>query len=265
MNGILLILCVVLLLGIGISVALGLREAWRRRALEEDIARVKHEVEQRRHDYLRAFAHDLRNPLSAVVMVSDLLEDEEDVGLIRSQMAKVKLQALGMVELITRYVELSALDADRYPVGRISMDLKALMEDRVSEFEARAVRKGQTIQVKAGCESVNVMGDPDAGARVLDQVLDNAIKFAPRGSTIKVGLEVHPDWGEAWIQDEGPGFKEVDHRRLFQPCTPLSARPTAGESATGLGLCIAKRLLDLTGGRIEVPVGQGPVRISWPR
>lgn len=242
-----------------------IRELGARRRAESDLGRVKHEVEQRRHDYLRAFAHDLRNPLSAIVMVSDLLQEEEDPELLRTQLRRVKEQASGMVDLITHYVELSALDAGRYPVGRISLDLNALLQERLAEWAGRGARKGQTLFFEGGEDGLSVQGDPDACTRVIDQVLDNAVKFAPKGSRIRAAVQRHSDWGEICVWDEGPGFKEEDHRRLFQPCTPLSARPTGGESAVGLGLCIAKRLMDLTGGRIEVPVGRGPVKLYWPR
>lgn len=260
MNGTLLLLCAALLATIG----LWLREGKRRRAAEADLGRVRHEVEQRRHDYLRSFAHDLRNPLSAVVMITDLLAEEEDPDQIRAQMGRVRLQATGMVELIRRYVELSALDAERYPVGRLPLDLKELLEERAAAFEEQAARKGQRLKLEVSGE-VGVLGDPEACGRVLDQLLDNAIKFSPRNSLLRAGVALHPGWGEAWIEDAGPGFTEEDHLRLFLPCVPLSARPTAGESSAGLGLCIAKRLVDLTQGRIEVPVGRGPLRVFWPR
>jgi signal transduction histidine kinase len=95
-----------------------------------------------------------------------------------------------------------------------------------------------------------ISGDEDRLREALDNLVSNAIKFSPAGGAI--GVSVARVGGEILlsVEDEGPGLKPGDGARLFRRFQRLSAQPTGGESSTGLGLSIAKRIVELHGGRI---------------
>jgi len=88
---------------------------------------------------------------------------------------------------------------------------------------------------------------------VLDNLLSNAIKFSPADSRVTLTADVGPlEWTHFSVRDEGPGFTAEDQEKMFRRYGRLSARPTAGEHSTGLGLSIVKRLVDAMKGRIIV-------------
>jgi len=102
-----------------------------------------------------------------------------------------------------------------------------------------------------------VLADSKAAYRILDNLLSNAIKYSPPGGDVFVRMRNSPD-GVVWeVQDQGAGLTAADQAKLFQKFTKLSARPTGGESSTGLGLSIVKMLAAQMNGTVECNSTQG--------
>jgi len=80
--------------------------------------------------------------------------------------------------------------------------------------------------------------------RVVDNLVSNAVKFSPPGSSVRVTVRCEDAWAEVRVADDGPGLTEADRKHLFDKLARLSATPTAGESSTGIGLHISKQLVD---------------------
>jgi two-component system sensor histidine kinase/response regulator len=103
--------------------------------------------------------------------------------------------------------------------------------------------------------------DPSAVEQVLDNLLSNATKFSNRGGTVEISVRrddgARPPAVVLSVRDDGPGFSEEDREHLFERFVRLSARPTGGEPSTGLGLSIAKRLVELMGGEIALVSSPG--------
>jgi len=122
----------------------------------------------------------------------------------------------------------------------------------VRQYQITAERK--EIQFVCDVDSSGnsmVTADPTAVKQILDNLISNAIKFSDNGKSI--GITVKPmtgDYVECRISDEGPGFTAEDKSRMFRRYARLSARPTAGEPSTGLGLSIVKRLIEAMNGRL---------------
>jgi two-component system sensor histidine kinase/response regulator len=108
-------------------------------------------------------------------------------------------------------------------------------------------------------EPVVVRADRRALGQILDNLLSNAIKFSNEGRQITVTVQAMKHAAECLVEDEGPGFTAEDKTRMFRRYGRLSARPTAGEPSTGLGLSIVKKLVETMEGELtcdSVP-GQG--------
>jgi signal transduction histidine kinase len=108
-------------------------------------------------------------------------------------------------------------------------------------------------------ESAFIYADPAALDQVLDNLISNAVKFSPSEKKISVTMQRSDTHVDCLIQDEGPGFTDADKARMFHRYARLSARPTGGEPSTGLGLSIAKRLVQAMNGELtcqSIP-GQG--------
>jgi signal transduction histidine kinase len=156
-------------------------------------------------------------------------------------------------------LDVNAIEQGRFPLEIEVCDL-GLISGRVADgFRNAADKKNLSIYAAGPLTPAWVHADSKAAWRILDNLLSNAIKYSPPGRDIFVRMRNSPD-GVVWeVQDQGPGIAEADMARLFQKFTKLGARPTAGESSTGLGLSIVKMLAKAMSGSVECAstVGEG--------
>jgi signal transduction histidine kinase len=152
------------------------------------------------------------------------------------------------------------MDALDITIRREPVDLVAILADVVTANRSLADRKRQAILLAAPPVRWTTC-DPDRLREAVDNLLSNAIKYSPHGSRIE--LTMHGDDAATVIvvRDEGAGLSQEDLGRLFGRFQRLSAKPTAGESSTGLGLSIVKRIVELHGGTVSAE-SDGPGRGS---
>ena len=109
----------------------------------------------------------------------------------------------------------------------------------------------------------SLMVDRGRLRQVIDNLISNAVKYSPPGSTVRVRGFHQDDGWRIEVQDEGPGIAEKDRNRLFMDFSRLSARPTGGEKSIGLGLAISRRLVEAHGGQIGVDSVPGHGATFW--
>ena len=142
-------------------------------------------------------------------------------------------------------------DALDISVRREAIDLAILVEEVAEANRPLAERKNQVLTVTAPREHIASV-DADRVRDAIDNLVSNAIKYSPIGGEIDVEVGREGDSIMVQVKDQGAGLSPEDISRLFGRFQRLSAKPTAGESSTGLGLSIAKRIVDLHGGGITV-------------
>src|SRR5258708_2078903 len=142
------------------------------------------------------------------------------------------------------------MDAHNIAIRREHVDLAAMLGEIVSANRAQAERKKQSIQLNAPARQM-WSGDPDRLREAVDNLVSNAIKYSPVGGHIELTMSVADAHIVIAVADEGAGLAEDDIARLFGRFQRLSARPTGGESSTGLGLSIVKRIVEPHGGRVS--------------
>jgi signal transduction histidine kinase len=140
-------------------------------------------------------------------------------------------------------------DAFDITIRREPVDIAALAREVAEANQPLAVNKQQTINVSAPANIVT-MCDTDRVREAIDNLVSNAIKYSPIGGKITVAVTHEDDNTVIRVSDEGAGLSPEDLSRLFGRFQRLSAKPTAGESSTGLGLSIVKRIIDMHGGEI---------------
>jgi signal transduction histidine kinase len=143
------------------------------------------------------------------------------------------------------------MDAHDIAIKREPVNLATLLAELAAANRSLAERKQQTLQFSAPPHQIWNC-DPDRLREAVDNLLSNAIKYSPLGSTIKLAMRADNDEAVITVEDHGAGLSQDDISRLFGRFQRLSARPTGGESSTGLGLSIVKRIVELHGGRIDV-------------
>lgn len=207
-------------------------------------------LNQEKNEFMGIAAHDLKNPLSAVIMCAGLLE----MGLPPDKTVKLAgdIAAAGtrMRDLIKNLLDANAIEQGKFISNIERCDIAALAAQCVENNRALATRKQIEIR-QDNVDGAFAMADKNATMQILDNLLSNAIKYSPPGSTVQV--ETGSDATRAWVavRDSGPGLSEADQKKLFQKFTRLTAKPTAGESSNGLGLSIVKRLAEAMSGSVR--------------
>ena len=156
------------------------------------------------------------------------------------------------------------LDANRIERGEMKLnlapaDLGPVLRSVVEAYRPRATAKQQTIHLQCGKTPVTVLLDPSVIVQVLENLVSNAVKYSPPGKRIFVRLKQEAGAVRCEVQDEGPGLSAEDQKKLFGKFARLSAKPTGGEHATGLGLSIVKRMVEAMHGKVwcDSEPGQG--------
>ena len=203
------------------------------------------ELVAKREEFIGIMAHDLKNPLAGVQFSAQLLVEmkEKLPSPADKQVESIADATERTVSLITDFLGEFRDSQTNEDVDLQNVELVTVIDEAVQRFGGEAARKAITIHWEAPDHPVPVTADLFTSAWVFDDLLSNSLKFTERGRNVTIKLD--PKTREVSFQDEGPGIRDEDRDKLFQPCTRLSAAPTEGEMSTGLGLSIAKRLSDL--------------------
>ena len=214
--------------------------------------RAAQEAEQRRGDLVAFLAHDLKTPLTSVVGYLTLLHD--DPGLDMEQRAKftgIALdKALRLEELLGEFFDITKMDLDSGAGEKVPIQLSMLLEQLSDEFYPLFAEKNLTCVPDIQPHLV-VRGDPDKLARVFDNVLRNAVSYSIPGGTVDVVAKAMGSYTEITIQDEGLEIPEGELANIFGKFYRLDAARSTRTGGAGLGLAIAKEIVELHGGSIR--------------
>lgn len=248
---------------------------------QELLARVRTHVELKRmRDNLRkvvaekselmeAVAHDLKNPISAVrfaalTLLGEAASRSTETG---RELLDTIVDASGdMLGMIERRLEKNARAAQLERLELAPVDLAEILGTVVQQNRATAHAKGISLTFEPGPGSRTfVLGDYYALCEVFDNLVSNAIKFSPAGRPVTVALMPGSTAGalRGEVRDRGPGITAEDRQNLFQAYRRLSAKPTAGETSTGLGLSIARALVEKMNGFVDCESVPGKGTTFW--
>ena len=195
--------------------------------------------------YVRALTHELKSPVAAIRGAGELLQDDLPAA-DRAQFAtQVVQQSERLQRLIERLLELSKLEQRQHAEGHRPVALHDCARTAIAHTQARAAQRGVVLQL-AG-HGANGPWEAELITLALTNLLDNAVDFAPEGSTVRVEL----DGPRVAVQDSGPGVPGYALPRLGERFF-TTARPHGERSGSGLGLAIVRRVMALHGGRMEV-------------
>ena len=214
-------------------------------------------LDAERREFLGMAAHDLRGPVTLILGYAQLGARQ---GLPDAPTARSFEQILTaggrMRDLLDRLLGERAIEDGQLELRPETCEVDALLAAVVATQRPGAQRKGVPLDHVPTGTTAWVHGDRRAIEQILENLVSNALKFSPPGCPVTVRSRVQEKSGaEACVAhlevaDSGPGIPEADFARLFDKFSRLSARPTGGESSTGLGLFIVKRLAEALGGTI---------------
>jgi signal transduction histidine kinase len=224
-----------------------MREALSELAASND--RLIH-LNKEKNEFLGIAAHDLKNPLSAIVVSAELLRTAKDLERSPKLISTIIAASTRMRDLISNLLNANAIEQGTYSSRLERCDVRQLVEQSVDNNQFASTRKNIAIRVGIS-EGLWARADKAATLQILDNLISNALKYSPPTTTMHVHTMPEESFIVISVRDEGPGISEADQKKLFQKFTRLSARPTGGESSTGLGLSIVKRLAESMGGSIR--------------
>ncbi|MEM1434742.1 MAG: ATP-binding protein [Pseudomonadota bacterium] len=208
--------------------------------------------------FLAHMSHELRTPLNGMLGMTELLTTTPLNGQQAEYLDTLTSSSQQLLAVINNILDYSKIEAGRLELERIEFDLHRLVSDCVALAEGAAGRKGLSLQRSVRCDGpAQFLGDPTKLRLVLDNLLNNAIKFTSEGS-VRISVEVEvEDAGERTrahfeVTDTGIGIAPEQQLNLFESFRQGDQSTTRQFGGTGLGLAICRQLVELMGGAIEV-------------
>jgi signal transduction histidine kinase/CheY-like chemotaxis protein len=206
-----------------------------------------------KNEILGTVAHDLKNPLGVILgrteMLTELIGAGSSKENITAQVEHIRDATRRLTSMVDHLISDAMADAFDITIRREPVDIAALVNEVADANLPLAINKQQSISVSAP-PNIVTMCDADRIREAIDNLISNAIKYSPIGGKIAVAVTHEGENTVVRIADDGAGLSPEDLGRLFGRFQRLSAKPTAGESSTGLGLSIVKRIIDMHGGHV---------------
>lgn len=257
------------------------------RSIRYAISHKKSQVEllrlnEEKNRFLGMAAHDLRNPLGVILGYSDFLLmchgcPAEGLGdavptarWTRSELEvvdRIRSSSRFMLHLINDLLDISTIESGKLRLDMQSTDLIQLVQGNVGLNTVLAAQKGMQIELQCDPDVPRAPVDSLKVEQVLNNLISNAIHYAPKGTTITVRVRQQGDEVVISVQDQGPGIAREEIGNLFRPFGRARTVSTGGEPSTGLGLAIARRIVEGHDGRIwvESELGRGATfSVSFP-
>lgn len=222
------------------------------------------ELNQLRSEFLNMASHDLKNPLIGIEGMSRILiEDMEEGSKTKDQLLSENLEILRLIHGSSRYMsdilsnllDTTALESGSVSISVKQTDLVSLTKAVIDEMKETARNKGIKLILKSPDTAVATC-DPNRTRQIIQNIIVNAVKYSKKDSEVDILITNKTirlkKGSQISVRDHGPGFTDEDLEKVFGKFQRLSAKPTEGESSTGLGLYISKSFVDLQNGKIWV-------------
>ncbi len=246
----------------------------RTRALAESEAQLRRKNEElKRHnlmkaDFISIAAHELRTPMTSIVGYLDLMVEGKFDKLpsgLEKPVNSLRRNAHRLKRLVDEMLDVSRIEAGRVTLHRTDCDLGAIVSDVAQELAPLANAKNQAVNVEIdGAPMIDC--DMDKIHQIVSNLVANAIRYTPEEGEITVAADEAPEsqyagsWARLRVRDNGVGIPVSSHRRIFEPFSdvnPAKHHTSSGPDSAGLGLYIARGLVDLHGGLITVDSEEG--------
>lgn len=223
--------------------------------LFKEIQQAYQELQKLDHmktEFINIAAHELRTPLAILMGHADLLESDVEDDEIKQRLQIIVRNALRLRGLIDALLDLRHLETGEAQVRITRFDIQDLIADVLDDFRPTAEKRDIRISVRSGNDLSDIQNDRAKIQYTLTNLVDNALRFTPEGG--EVGLDIDKHDHEIWISvwDTGVGIPAEEFDNIFRPFYQVEDSLTREHEGMGVGLSIAKGLIELCGGRIWV-------------
>lgn len=237
----------------------------RERLADEQLARLRH-LERLKADFLDAASHELRTPLSAILGYAELLSDGV-VGELAPEQRQFACAITGATERLHRLID-DLLDFAQLESGALVLDateveLGGLTRDAVEQARPLASDLGIALELKVAAAPLRVPGDARRLGRAVSHLIDNALKFTPRGGLVAVRVERRGANCVIEVRDTGIGIPKTHQARVFEKFYQVDSGSTRRVGGTGIGLSLVRAIALAHGGQVGVSSVPGKGSQFW--
>ncbi|MGZ8706135.1 MAG: GAF domain-containing protein [Gaiellaceae bacterium] len=217
-------------------------------------------VEQVKSDFVAAVSHELRTPLTSIygfaetLLRQDIPFGEEER---RTFLGYIASESERLTEIVDQLLNVARLDAGDLQVELSRIDVGSVVSELVETVAESGAMNGHRFEIDLPDEPLAAEADPDKVRQVFNILVENALRYSPRGGTVTVGARRSDDRVEVRVADEGIGIPAAERERIFRKFYRAESAARDGAAGTGLGLFIAKELVTAMGGRIWVESTEG--------
>jgi hypothetical protein len=210
-----------------------------------------------------ALPHELRTPLNGIIGFAELLKDDAEDEDARENAGVIEKSGRHLLNLVNTILDVAKIEAGAMSLVREAVDIRALVAEVAAIHQSGAAAKGLDFQVSLADDLPQTLWiDPVRVRQVLHNLLSNAVKFTPSGH-VHTAVLLGDNGVALRVSDSGPGIAEDLQSKIFEKFHQGDAFLTRSHGGTGLGLTLARHLVELMGGKMELDsvVGRGSVFI----
>lgn len=227
--------------------------------------RRQQELFRLRADFVSGVSHELRTPLAHIRLFAELLlsgklrTDEE-----RGRSARViDQEARRLTHLVDNVLAFGRAERGARTITPAPLDVAREIEDVIEEFAPLAQAAEITIE-SSGVQHAVVLADRTALRQILINLLDNAVKYGPRGQRVLIGFARDGSTGRLWVDDGGPGIPPAARARAFEPFVRLEPDASRSVTGSGIGLAVVRELVEMHGGTVAIEdAPHGGARVTF--
>ncbi|MEM7655723.1 MAG: tetratricopeptide repeat protein [Bacteroidota bacterium] len=254
-------------LGLAVLAFLFFRYRQQLRSKEKDLALQRErerkeqldELNQLKSRFFANISHEFRTPLTLVLGQNQQLQAELDDPRLDARFDRIDRNGRRLMELVNQVLDLSKLEAGNMEWKQETVDLIPFLKNALFSFESLAEQQQQQLSLDHEEESLLMVADPEKLERVFFNLLSNALKFTPKGGQIQLSIQRTDAEAVIGVQDTGLGIAPEEIDQIFDRFYQASNGGQPANPGTGIGLALAKELVELHQGRMEVSstLGEG--------
>jgi signal transduction histidine kinase len=215
-----------------------------------------------KNEFLGIVAHDLKNPLSSIQSLANLIKtsmDEFPPVKIAEFAHMIEASSQKMFVLIKNLLDVNAIESGKINFSFNTLDLRFFVQSVLKNYQDAANGKKIKLHYQPPSDKALILADQMATLQILDNIISNAVKYSPHGKAVYLNIININNKIRFEVQDEGMGISKVEQEKLFGKFSRLTPRPTGNEHSTGLGLFIVKKLVETMHGVVwcESELGKG--------